>query len=85
MSARKVSAAVCTALALMLASASPALAYGNDSATYSQYDDPTCTIRGTNGDDGTPTAPLMGTPGNARARSAVPAALARRWNGCGRR
>lgn len=63
MSARKIPAAVCTALALTLASTSPALAYSNGSAPHSQYEDPTCTIRGTNGDDGTSANPLKGTNG----------------------
>jgi Ca2+-binding RTX toxin-like protein len=52
MSARRISAVVCTALALSLASASPALAYGSVSGNHlSQTADPTCTKRGTSGDD----------------------------------
>lgn len=54
MSARRISAVVCAALALTFASGSAALAYSTDSAGHSTTDS-TCSgpnvIRGTNGDD----------------------------------
>jgi Ca2+-binding RTX toxin-like protein len=55
MSARAISAAACTALALTLASASPALAHGNARGNHlSQIEDPCHSpgaIRGTNNND----------------------------------
>jgi Ca2+-binding RTX toxin-like protein len=67
MSARRIFAVVCAALALTFVSGSAALAYSTDSAKPPSTTDDTCgspdAIRGTNGDD-TGVHALVGTPGD---------------------